>query len=54
MTKNPAMYNVSAEDSKNRDKLRDVAFDRMLRSASYNWVEKKVKFVSAKNSTKAK
>jgi len=44
MQKNPAKYNLRNEDVVG-DKAADIAFDRLLREKSYQWVASQIKFI---------
>jgi len=44
MQKNPAKYNLRIEDVTG-EKAADVAFDRLLREKSYQWIASQIKFI---------
>lgn len=44
MQKNPAKYNLRPEDVTG-DKAADIAFDRLLREKSYQWIASQIKFI---------
>lgn len=44
MQKNPSKYGLRAEDVEG-DKAADIAFDRLLREKSYQWVVSQIKFI---------
>jgi trigger factor len=54
----PQNFNLSLEDAKDDDRVKNVAYDRLLRSKAYTWIQDQVQIVTPgekkKKATKAK